>query len=83
MLELGAPPGVLASVGGAALDAETIRAIGQRYQLDALLVAELHADQMDPYQFMRQARSAARRSRSPAPSRRASSRRAPAPRSGT
>jgi len=57
--ELGAAAQVLASVGGAVLDADTVRAIGQRYQLDALLVAELRADEMDPYLFMRQARSAA------------------------
>ena len=56
--ELGTPEQVLASVGGTVIDAETVRAIGQRYQLDALLVGELRADEMDPYQFMREARSA-------------------------
>ena len=56
--ELGARAQVLASVGGAALDTATIRAIGAHYQLDALLVADLRADEMDPYLFMRQARIA-------------------------
>lgn len=59
LLELGPPARVLASVGGTALDAETIRAIGRKYQLGALLVAELRADEMDPSLFMRRARESA------------------------
>jgi hypothetical protein len=58
LLELGAAERVLAAVGSAALEPETIRAIGRRYQLDALLVAELRAEEIDPYKFMRKLRAA-------------------------
>src|SRR5262249_45454673 len=59
LVELGAPARVLESVGGLSFDPDTIRAIGAKYQLDALLVAELRADPMDPYLFIRKARTAA------------------------
>ena len=55
---LGAPAQVLASVGATSLDAAALQAIGQRYQLGAVLVAEVRSDEMDPYLFMRQARAA-------------------------
>jgi hypothetical protein len=58
LLELGAPERVLRSIGRTSLDAEAIRAIGVRYGLDALLVADFWADTIDPVEFMQRARSA-------------------------
>jgi hypothetical protein len=53
VLELGAPPRVLADVGRSAIDPETVRAIGKKHGIDALLVGELRTAEMKPSVSMR------------------------------
>ena len=48
VLELGPRERVLAAVGRGALDPETIRAIGEKYELDAILVGELETREIQP-----------------------------------
>jgi hypothetical protein len=57
VLELGPRERVLAAVGGAALEPETIRAIGDRYELDAILVGEVETHETRPRVSMREADS--------------------------
>jgi hypothetical protein len=54
VLELGSRDAVLAAVGRGALDAETIRAIGEKYDLDAILVGELETREIRPQVSMRE-----------------------------
>lgn len=54
VLELGPRESVLAAVGGGALDPETIRAIGEKYELDAILVGELETREVQPRVSMRE-----------------------------
>jgi len=58
LVELGAAAGVLEGVGKKTVDAATIRAIGRKHGVDAVLVGELWADTIDPVEYMRRARSA-------------------------
>jgi hypothetical protein len=48
VLELADEPRVLAALGGRALDPDTIRAIGERYRVDALIVGRLEAEPAVP-----------------------------------
>ncbi len=48
VLELGPRERVLAAVGGAGIDPETIRAIGEKYHLDAILVGEVRTQEIKP-----------------------------------
>jgi hypothetical protein len=48
VLELGPRERVLAAVGRGALDPETIRAIGEKYELDAILIGELETRELRP-----------------------------------
>ena len=48
VLELGDEQRVLAAVGGAALDADAIRAIGEKYRVDGLVVGRLEAQSVAP-----------------------------------
>jgi len=54
VLELGPRERVLAAVGGGALGPETIRAIGEKYELDAILVGELRTQEIQPRVSMRE-----------------------------
>jgi len=54
VLELGPRERVLAAVGGGAIDPETIRAIGEKYELDAILVGELETREVQPRVSMRE-----------------------------
>ena len=58
LVELGAAAGLLKAVGRKSIDAATIRAIGQKHGVDAVLVGELWADTIDPVEYMQRARSA-------------------------
>lgn len=59
VLELGAQERALASVGGGAIDPETVRALGKKYQVDALLVGELRIGEMAPRLAVREVSSIA------------------------
>jgi hypothetical protein len=48
VLELGPAEAVLAAVGGKSLGPETIRAIGEKYELDAVLVGEVETREARP-----------------------------------
>ena len=48
VLELPDEPSVLAAIGGHALDPDTIRAIGEKYRVDALVVGRIEAQQTVP-----------------------------------
>jgi len=48
VLELGSRERVLAAVGGAGIDPETIRAIGEKYHVDAILVGEVRTQVIRP-----------------------------------
>ena len=54
VLELGDRERVLAAVGAAGIDPETIRAIGRKYHLDAILVGELTTEEVRPRVSMQQ-----------------------------
>jgi hypothetical protein len=54
VLELGSRERVLAAVGGGVLDPDSIRAIGEKYRLDAILVGELQTRQVRPQVSMRE-----------------------------
>jgi len=58
LVELGTADGVLEAVGRKTVDATTIRAIGRKHGVDAVLVGELWADTIDPVEYMQRARSA-------------------------
>jgi hypothetical protein len=58
LVELGAAAGVLEGVGRKTVDAATIRAIGRKHGVDAVLVGDLWADTIDPVEYMQRARSA-------------------------
>ena len=49
VLELGPRERVLAAVGGNTLDPDTIRAIGAKYDLDAILVGEVQTRESQPH----------------------------------
>lgn len=57
LVELGAANAVLGGVGSKTVDATAIRAIGRKHGVDAVLVAELWADTIDPVEYMQRARS--------------------------
>jgi hypothetical protein len=48
VLELGSQPRVIAALGGSALDPAMIRAIGEKYRVDALIVGELATESVEP-----------------------------------
>jgi len=48
VLELGSVRDVVAEVGGAALNPATIKKIGEKYEIDALLVADVRSAEMRP-----------------------------------
>lgn len=48
VLELGPRERVLSAVGAGALDPDAIRAIGEKYELDAILVGELETRELQP-----------------------------------
>lgn len=48
VLELGTLKEVLADVGGTSINPATVRAIGKKYEVDALLVAEVRSSEMKP-----------------------------------
>lgn len=54
VLELGPRESVLAAVGGGELDPDTIRAIGEKYELDAILVGELETREVQPRVSLRE-----------------------------
>ena len=54
VLELGPREGVLAAVGGNALDPETLHAIGAKYRVDAILVGEVRTRESRPQVSMRE-----------------------------
>jgi hypothetical protein len=54
VLELGPRERVLAAVGAGALDPETIRTIGEKYELDAILVGELETREVQPRASVRE-----------------------------
>ena len=58
LIELGTAAGVLEDVGRKNVDAATIRAIGSKHGVEAVLVGELWADTIDPVEYMQRARSA-------------------------
>lgn len=57
LVELGAASAVLGGVGRKDVDAAALRAIGRKHGVDAVLVAELWADTIDPVEYMQRARS--------------------------
>ena len=48
VLELGSVRDVLAEVGGSGLNPTTVKKIGEKYQIDALLVADVRSTEMRP-----------------------------------
>ena len=48
VLELGSMRDVLAEVGGTGLNPATVKKIGEKYQIDALLVADIRSTEMRP-----------------------------------
>ena len=52
VLELGPRERVLAAVGGGTIDPDTIRAIGEKYDLDAILVGEVQTRETQPHVSM-------------------------------
>lgn len=54
VLELGPRERVLAAVGVSAMSPEAVRAIGEKYELDAVLVGELRTEEIQPRVSMRE-----------------------------